>query len=151
APVVTLTSPVGGEMWKYDEVHAITWSATDNAGVDSINVDASYDGVAGTWIAVAHGLPNSGSYSWTVPELATDNGCVRLTAYDHALNTGAAMSDSAFHIVDPNAGVEGGGPRVLALSRPEPNPGRGSVALRFSLPADGAASLEILDAAGRSV
>jgi hypothetical protein len=148
-PSVTVTSPVGGEAWKEDEVHAITWTASDNAGVDSVNVDASYAGAAGPWNAIAHGLANSGSYSWTVPQQPTDSAFVRVSAYDHALNVGAAMSDSAFHIVDPNAGVDGSASRVLGLDRPEPNPGHGVTALRFSIPAEGSVRIEILDASGR--
>ena len=149
APVVQVTSPVGGEAWNEGSAQTITWSASDNVSVDSVNVDCSFTGVAGPWQPVAHGLANSGSLPWTVPSQPTDSALVRVTAYDHALNAASARSDSVFRIVDPNAGVGVGGPAVLALARPAPNPGHGTTLLRFSLPQAGHARLEILDLSGR--
>jgi hypothetical protein len=149
APVVRVTAPVGGETWNEGSTQAITWTASDEAGVDSVNVEVSFNGGAGPWQWVARGLANSGSYSWTVPAQPTDAALVRVSAYDHALNVSSASSDSVFRIVDPNAAVGPDGPAVLALSRPQPNPGRGSTLLRFSLPQAGHARLEILDLGGR--
>ena len=151
APVVRVTSPVGGEAWNEGSAQTIMWSASDNVAVDSVNVDCSFTGAAGPWQAVAHGLANSGSLPWTVPGQPTDSALVRVTAYDHALNAGSARSDSLFHIVDPTAGVWGRGPAVLALARPLPNPGRSLTLLRFSLPATGHARLEVVDVSGRRV
>jgi hypothetical protein len=148
-PVVSVSAPVGGESWYEGSAHDITWTASDNVGVDSVNVDCSFTGVAGPWLPVAHGLANTGSLPWTVPGPATDNALVRVTAYDHALNATSATSDSAFQIVDPNAGVTPGAPAVLALARPQPNPGQGTTLLRFSLPQAGRARLEVLDLSGR--
>jgi hypothetical protein len=149
APVVTLTAPLGGEAWDLGTVHDVTWTASDNAGVDSVNVDYSRSGLAGPWLPVAHGLANSGTCPWTVPGQASDSALVRVTAYDQARNTGSARSDSVFHLVDPTAGVWGEGPPTLALARPQPNPSRGATLLRFSLPAAGHARLDVVDVSGR--
>jgi beta-lactamase superfamily II metal-dependent hydrolase len=151
APTVVVTSPVGGESWSPAELRTITWTATDNAAVDSIGIDCSFSGPAGPWVPVAHGLANTGSFPWTVASQPTDSALVRVTAYDHALNAGHATSDSLFQIADPNAGVGAGGPAVLALAPPLPNPGRMSTLLRFSLPQAGSARLEILDPSGRRI
>jgi len=148
-PTVLLTSPVGGEAWEVGALRAITWSASDNAAVDSVNVDYSVTGPAGPWLKVAHGLGNSGSYPWTVPAQPSDSALVRVTAYDPALNAGSAASDSLFHLVDPTAGVGSSGPALLALSRPLPNPSGSTTLLRFSLPAAGHARLEVVDVSGR--
>ncbi len=148
-PVVHVTSPAGGERWNLGSVQSVTWTAADDAGVDSINVDYSVAGPDGPWLPVAHGLANSGSVPWTLPGSTSDSALVRVTAFDPALNQGWDASDSLFHIVDPNAAVDGEGPAVLALSRPQPNPGPGATVLRFSLPAAGRARLEIMDLAGR--
>ncbi len=149
APLVHVTSPVGGEAWVEGSAHTITWSASDNLGVDSVSVDYSLTGIAGPWLAVARGLANSGALPWTVPGPATDSALVRVTAYDHALNAGSALSDSLFRIVDPNAGVGPDAHAVLALSRPQPNPAMGTTTVRFTLPHAGRARLEILDLGGR--
>jgi len=149
-PSVTLLSPLGGGTLVPGDACTIAWTATDDAGVDSVNVDASYTGAAGPWVALAHGLANTGSWTWTVPDVVTDSAFVRVTALDHALNAGVATSDSAFAIGAQSAGVIGG-PARLALAPPAPNPSAGNVGLAFSLPAEGAVRLEVMDAMGRRV
>jgi beta-lactamase superfamily II metal-dependent hydrolase len=148
-PTVLLTSPVGGEAWELGTLRTISWTASDNVAVDSVNVDYSVTGPAGPWLPVAHGLANSGSFPWTVPAQASDSALVRVMAYDPAQNAGSAVSDSLFHLVDPTAGVWDGGMAVLALARPQPNPSRSTTLLRFSLPAAGRARLEVVDISGR--
>ena len=148
-PTVAVTAPVGGERWMVGSLQNIMWTANDNVGVDSVGVECSLGGVAGPWLPVAHGLANSGSFGWTLPIQASDSALVRVTAYDHAGNTGSARSDSSFHIVDYNVGMWEGGAAVLALARPLPTPSRGTTLLRFSLPQAGSARLEILDLGGR--
>jgi hypothetical protein len=128
-------------------LHAITWTASDNVGVDSVNVDYSVTG--SPWLPVAHGLANSGLFNWILPLELSDETLVRVTAYDAALNAGSASSDSSFQIVAATAGVWGSGPALLALARPQPNPSRSTTLLRFSLPAAGRARLEVVDISGR--
>jgi hypothetical protein len=146
-PVIALTSPVGGEVWGPGTLHAITWTASDNVGVDSVNVD--YSVVGSPWLPVARGIANSGSFNWILPLELSDETLVRVTAYDAAGNARSAESDSSFRIVDQTAGVWGSGTAVLALARPQPNPSRNTTLLRFSLPAAGRARLEIVDVSGR--
>jgi hypothetical protein len=150
-PTVLVTSPAGGESWTAGSTHDVTWSASDNVGVDSVNVDYSLGGAGGPWLPVAHGQANSGSLPWTLPAVATDSALVRVSAFDVAGNSGSATGANLFHIVDASAAVTGEGRAVLALARPLPNPSTGAVSLRFSLPAAGHARLEVLDPAGRRV
>ena len=150
APSVTLSAPVGGESWSVNSLHAITWNASDNAQVDSVNVDWSAHGIGGPWLAVAHALANSGNFTWSVPATPTDSALVRVSAYDRALNASSATSPAMFTILD-NVGVGENEPAVLALARPMPNPAHGPATLRFSLPAAGTARLEVLDVSGRRV
>jgi hypothetical protein len=150
-PVVTLTSPVGGEAWDVGSTHDVTWTASDNVGVDSVCVDYSPTGPGGPWLPVAHGLANSGSLPWTLPDQPTDSARVRVTAYDHALNAASDSSAGAFSILDPNAGVGDAGPAGFFLARPLPDPSTGNTLLRFGIPAAGRVRLEILDLAGRRV
>jgi hypothetical protein len=146
-PTVSLTSPVGGESWVQGMLHAITWTASDNVGVDSVNVDYSMTG--SLWLPIAHGISNSGSLNWILPIDVSDQALVRVTAYDSAGNARSAVSDSAFRIVEATAGVGGSGAAVLALARPQPNPSRSTTLLRFSLPAAGRVRLEVVDVSGR--
>ncbi len=149
-PIVVVGSPNGGETWAEGSSHSITWTAADNIGVDSVNVDYSLGGPAGPWFAVGHSLPNSGTTSWILPSQASDSVIARVTAFDHALNAGSDVSDGFFRIVPTSVGV-GEKTAVFALARPTPNPSSGSLRLRFSLEREGAADLEIMDVAGSRV
>lgn len=149
-PTVQLTSPNGGELWEEAVAQSITWVASDNAGVESIDLDYSLGSAAGPWLPIIHGQANSGAYLWVVPSQVSDSAVVRVTAFDHAHNAGSDMSDSLFSIGIPFVGVEGG-TGALALAPPSPNPGRGSTTLRFTLPQAGRVALEIVDLSGRRV
>jgi beta-lactamase superfamily II metal-dependent hydrolase len=151
APVVSLSSPVGGEIWETASVQSVTWSASDNVAVDSVTVEYSVSSPGGPWLLVAQGLANSGTLDWTLPSTAADSAWVRVLAYDAAGNVGSDVSASALTIVLSSAGVGDGGPATLALARPMPNPSRGEAVLRFSLPQAGHARLEIVDLSGRSL
>jgi len=148
-PTVLLTSPVGGETWDIQSLHEVSWTASDNVGIDAVDVDYSATGPAGPWLTVSHALANTGSVLWTLPAGPCDSVLVRVTAYDSTGNAGDDVSPGLLRIVDPTAGVGAETPAVLALARPQPNPSRGSALLRFSLPAVGSARLEIMDLSGR--
>ncbi|MBI5836794.1 MAG: T9SS type A sorting domain-containing protein, partial [Candidatus Eisenbacteria bacterium] len=151
APVVVVTSPVGGESWVGGSTHNVTWTATDNVGVDSVNVDYSLTGTGGAWITLAHSLANSGSYPWLLPAVLSDSAVVRVTAFDHAVNAAADLGDSLFHITASAVGVGGPRPTVFTLYRPSPNPARGSVELRFHIVRSGDATAEIFSVGGSRV
>lgn len=73
---------------------SITWTATD-ANTLTIALEY-YDG--SSWVALASGLSNTGSYTWaSVPSLDINSARVRVTATDPAGNLGFAVS-SAFTI-----------------------------------------------------
>ncbi len=145
-PAVAVTSPVGGEDWGIGSPQTITWTATDASSVDSVRVECSYAGAGGPWEVLAGGVANTGSLPWTVPDRATDQARVRVTAFDHRGNVGSAAGGD-FTILGPTAVDEGAG--RLALAGVRPNPTRGSATLRFSLPAAGAVRAEVLDLGGR--
>jgi beta-lactamase superfamily II metal-dependent hydrolase len=150
-PIAELLSPLGGETWEAGQAMEVRWSAADNAAVDSVNVDYSVTGPEGPWLPVAHGLANTGSTTWTLPEMAADSARVRVTAYDPGHNTATSMSPGTLRIIEAGPLAVGDGRAMLALSAPRPNPSRGTVGLRFTLPQAGHARLEVLDLAGRRV
>ncbi len=150
APVVNVTAPLGGEVWDVNTVHAITWTASDNAAVDSVRIEYSAGGSAGPWQQLAQGLANSGTFDWTVLSAPTDSGYVRVTAYDPALHTTTQRSVAAFQVRDANTGV-GARPTSLQLSRPWPNPAHGTVRIGFGLPEAATAQLSVHDVSGRVV
>jgi hypothetical protein len=89
APVVTLTSPDGGEAWTAGSTQAITYTATDpDSGPSALTISLDYStNSGGTWTSIATGQANTGSYSWTVPAVTTTTARVRVTASDGADQT----------------------------------------------------------------
>ncbi|MFN8587026.1 MAG: FlgD immunoglobulin-like domain containing protein [Candidatus Eisenbacteria bacterium] len=151
APTVSVVKANGGEVWSLGGTYDVQWTASDNAAVDSVDVDLSLDGGAGPWLAVAHGLANSGTWSWLLQGPTSKHAVLRITARDAAGNAAADTSDAQFTILDPSLLGVGDGPAALALARPTPNPSSGAAMLAFTLPHDAFARVEILDAAGRRV
>jgi hypothetical protein len=97
-PSVTVTAPNGGQSWTAGTTHNITWTATDNVGVTSIDLYYSTTGSSGSFTAIATGIANTGSYAWKVPNISTSNAFVKVVAHDAAGNTGVDLSNSAFRI-----------------------------------------------------
>ncbi len=149
-PVASLIAANGGESWTSGTVQSVLWSASDDYAVTAVDLALSTDGGLTYPTAIATGLANTGVFAWAVPELPTSTARLRLTARDAAGNTTVVASAADFTIVSAFAGVAPL-PRVLALAPPAPNPSRGATELRFALPADATARLDVLDVAGRRV
>ena len=98
APVVSMTSPDGGEDWKAGSAHSITWTATDNVGVTSVDLAYSTNGGTSFPNTIATGLSNTGSYSWTVPNAPGTTLRVRAIARDAAGNAGRDSSAANFTV-----------------------------------------------------
>ena len=76
----------------------ITWTATDNVGVTSVDLYYSNSGSGGTFNLIALGEANDGIFSWTVPNDPTANAFVRVVAHDAAGNTGEDLTNLDFTI-----------------------------------------------------
>ena len=150
-PSVTVTAPNGGETWEVGTVCQITWTATDNIGVASIDIDYSVDGGL-VWVPVAAGEANDGTYDWTVPGPETVDAIVRVTAYDDAANSGSDVSDAVFTI-DDLTGIDD---PLAGLTRPtvlqnRPNPFNPNTVIGFALPTAERVVIEIYAMDGRLV
>ncbi len=97
APSVTVNSPNGGETWIIGAMRDVTWSASDNVAVASVELLYSTDnGASYTSIATVPG--NTTSYAWTIPDAATTTALVKAVATDAAGNMAADVSDATFTI-----------------------------------------------------
>jgi hypothetical protein len=101
-PSVSVTAPNGGEVWTIGTTHAITWTASDNAAVDSVSIAYSTDGGATYPRAIAANLANTGTYAWVVPDTRSTTARVRVIAHDHAGNAASDASDAGFEIREVN-------------------------------------------------
>jgi agmatine deiminase len=95
-PHAALTAPNGGELWITGESHDITWTATDDVGVTSVDLLLSTDSGATFPQTIASGLANTGSYAWTVPALFSAHARVKVVAHDADGNAGEDASDADF-------------------------------------------------------
>ena len=102
-PIVTLTTPNGGENWLQGSSQTITWNPATQGDfplkANPITLYYSTTGPGGPWTQIATGLPNTGSYSpWVVPSVSTATAYVRVMAEDDQVpsNPGFDISNGAF-------------------------------------------------------
>jgi hypothetical protein len=152
-PEVTVTSPNGGEVWDLGATYDITWTATDNIGVTSIDILLSLDGGATYPHTLATGEDNDGVYPWYVDCDASETARVKVIAYDAAGGNGEDASDDDFEAYDPLTGLskEGETPTGLVITGATPNPFVKQTTVRFGIPAEGRVCLEVYDVSGRIV
>ena len=150
-PSVTLTSPDGGEVLLAGGNASLTWSATDNVGVASVDLYLSRTGRGGPFDELITDIPDTGSYTWAVAAPYTSTAWLRVVARDGAGNSASDTSNAAFSILGAT-GVDGGAVTAYALAPVFPNPLRsGAATFAFALPASGHVKLAVLDVQGRQV
>ncbi len=89
---LTVNSPHGGESWLIGSTQNITWSTSGTVG--NVKIEVSTDG--GTnYSTIIASTPNTGSYSWTVPNAPSTSVKVRIS---DVAGTVADTSDSNFTI-----------------------------------------------------
>ncbi|MCK4757706.1 MAG: hypothetical protein KAS67_04575, partial [Thermoplasmata archaeon] len=99
-PVITVTSPDGGEFFQIEQLNDITWTATDADPGDVVTIGIEYcnDWPIATWIPVASGEINDEIYPWNVPVDFTTTARVRITGTDTTARTGTDTSNGDFEI-----------------------------------------------------
>ncbi|MFC1568569.1 NosD domain-containing protein, partial [Candidatus Margulisiibacteriota bacterium] len=91
-PEVVLTAPVTGETITAENTYSIQYTASDTVGLGSGAIDLYYSTVEGTWISIASGQDNSGSYAWTTPRLDSATVRVSVEVEDRVGNKARAAS-----------------------------------------------------------
>lgn len=80
---VDVTAPGDDDVFVPGENVEITWEAGGTGNVDFANLYFSPD-AGSTHTLIESGAPNSGSYTWTVPEVDTEQGTIRVQLTDLA-------------------------------------------------------------------
>lgn len=83
---VRVTSPNGGESWAGGSAQTVTWTAS---GVPTVALQYSLDD-GGSWAAIGSVAGTAGSFTWTVPDIATTRARVRVSDVANA-----ALSDTS--------------------------------------------------------
>jgi hypothetical protein len=112
-PTTQVLSPNGGEVTVIGAYQNLTWNATDVDGVASVDLRLSRDG-GFTYTTIATGLPNTGSYAWTVTGPVTNTALLSVVAHDTGNNLGTDISDQVWAIIDQPVGT------LLSLFAAEP-------------------------------
>jgi len=109
-PIITVTSPNGGEIWQKNSTYDITWASAGTSG----NVRIEYSINNGSdWIAIADTVLDEKTYPWTLPDTTSDSCLVRVA--DTSENI-ADTSDAVFSII-PGSGVTVDGlPDIYSLT-----------------------------------
>src|SRR6185436_17231445 len=82
-PTVTVLAPNGGEIFNPGATVNVQWTASDNVGVTTVDVQLSRNG-GGSWETLASAIANSGNYAWTVSGTNSTTALFRVLAYDAA-------------------------------------------------------------------
>jgi hypothetical protein len=99
-PEVTVVKPNGGELFYVASEDTISWVATDNVGVDHVDIYYSTDGGSTYPYTVSTDEPNDSTYLWTIPATLSESCVVKVVAFDAELNSDADSSDAVFTIAD---------------------------------------------------
>jgi hypothetical protein len=151
APEVSVTAANGGEGWPVEFVRHIQWSTQDAGGVDTVAIFLSRDGGA-TWPeTLAHGIDDTGDFTWVVTGPFSTQCRLRVRAWDLAGNVDEDESDANFTIGPQTLDVNEAMATGVALLPIAPNPGRAPFAFRFELTAASDVSVQVFDASGRRV
>ncbi|MBN2072209.1 MAG: T9SS type A sorting domain-containing protein [Candidatus Krumholzibacteriota bacterium] len=150
-PDVTLTSPVGEVELEGGEMFEITWSASDNTGVTSIDILRSYDSGETYDEIVAEGESNDGSFEWTVPDSASSESRLRVIARDAAGLAGHDDSDEDFSTTVVTGSQDIPDIDRYALAQNIPNPFNPGTTIQFDIPIRTKVRISVYNANGQLV
>ena len=98
-PAASVLSPADSELFVAGTLPDVQWVATDDVGVDSVDLLYSLNGGATFDGTIALGEPNDGSYTWAVPQAETADVVLKVVAHDADANSTEALSEATFSIM----------------------------------------------------
>ena len=103
-PSITVISPNTGETLVANAPASIQWSASDESGINKIDIYMSDDNGL-SYLPVALGLPNISPYTWFPANRPTSQALLRIVATDNTFDTAQDESDDVFTIISPPGGT----------------------------------------------
>ncbi len=150
APCVT--EPAANAIVSGGGTQNVAWTTPADVSAPVVDVYSSVDN-GQTWQREAAGIPNTGHYTWDVPNVSTSNARISIQkayAIPGADPMSAAdVAESNDFTISRTVGVTPQGSE-LALYGATPNPGRG-LNVSFSLPNSDPATIAVYDVSGRQV
>ncbi len=107
-PSVQMLTPINGQSFKGGTVVPISWNASDDEGVRSFEIQASYTG-GKTWSTIVRDLPaTQTNYAWKLPPIPTNGGIadvrLRILARDLRFQATSHGADRALAILPGTGG-----------------------------------------------
>ncbi len=94
---ITIVSPDGDDVFNDGDTVNISWNSTGT--IPYVHLKYSIDG-GGNYSIIEEQVNNTGSYSWTAPEVTTDEALIKIEGTDLATILATDTSDS-FEIIGP--------------------------------------------------
>ena len=95
---LSVTSPVGTDVWKVGEAKTISWTSTGAGAIPTVNLEYSKNGLFTDTVVIATGVasgPTGGSYAWTVADAIATTVKIRVK---HPTDTTVSADSAAFTI-----------------------------------------------------
>lgn len=148
---VSLTYPVGGETFAPGTHVKIEWVLQIPHDQQNWDLYFSPDG-GSTWDAIQEDLPISLlSFDWTVPDIETTNGRIKVVQDNSGLDYVATCPDFSIEAVATTSDGAGSLPDMPVLMSSYPNPFGRSTSVRYSVAEPGRVTLEVYDLQGHIV
>jgi hypothetical protein len=142
-PAVQLLTPATGAVFAAGATVPITWTASDDEGLYSFDIQGSYDG-GRTWHFITRDLPATArSYNWPLPpSVAISNVRVRVIARDIRFQNNSSGADRTFNLGSVVPPPPPAATLVSVSLNPTSvtggSPSQATVTLSAAAPADGA-------------
>ena len=97
-PGAYLVNVNGGDTYEPGEMVEVNWLTDDDVSVSNVDLLLSTNGGASFDTVIASMTADDGAFTWTVPDLFSDQAMIRVLARDGDGNTGGDESDAVFTI-----------------------------------------------------
>jgi len=150
-----VSAPAAGTQLSSGSTTTVSWQTPNGIQVQSVAILYSLDAGA-SWELVERGLPNTGSYLWTVPGVpSSDQAKVAIVLVESSDETGylvdGVLGVSEDFTITTTVGVGDGPAAALALRGVTPNPATHHLRVSFSLKDTKPATLALYDIVGRKI
>jgi hypothetical protein len=95
--VIMVTSPNGGEQLVKGYIYNITWTCIGPPGIAHVKIEYSTNN-GNTWSVLIGSTANNGSYPWTVIDIISNYGLIRVSGLE---GNASDTSNSVFSIIPP--------------------------------------------------
>jgi hypothetical protein len=98
---ITVTSPIGGEVWQRGTTHTVTWSSQGNPG-SNVKFDLYRDHGSTFDRTIIASVANTGSYNWPIAQDLPERSDYRVQITSNSDPTIVGQSERSFTVIAPS-------------------------------------------------